>query len=453
MKKSLIPLIIGIVIGGLLFYFIQTQSPKAGTPAVTPFETTAYGDVAKSLDSHGNFYMFLSTEKAMAAIEKFLGDLKTLALTRMENKKKDSSEAEKTFDFLLSFVRNSGFFDIDGIGMSSIAIDDTYSRNVITVHHPKDKGAGKIWSMTGSAPHELKCLKLLPADTAFASFSDFSLENLWEWLKTDLTNSGIPELVQGVGMVEPMLLSQEINPTKLLECLDGQSGVLVPLSREKMVTLPADEGKTMEIPEPAAAFMLRTSNDYLFDLLKQKIPNAQVTEDKELKKITIPIPPLPVPIDLKIQIVQTGNRLILASNDKILQAIVDGEAKGNGLVETEEFARISKEIPNHGNGLRYISPRLGDILLKLQEDTLIADKDTPDEVREMVKLLLPFQKGIGLYGVTQVNDEGFTFVFNHSMSLGNMAVVLPAVMVTGIAAAIAIPSYVNKKQQTTEKVK
>ncbi len=445
MKKSLIPLIIGIVIGGLLFYFIQTQTPKTGKQTIAPFEATSYGDVAKNLDPQGNFYMFLSTEKAMAALETFLTDLKKLALTRMEKEKSKTNEAEQAFTFMLSFVKNSGFFDIDGIGMSSIAIDEKLDRNVIAIHHSKDKGNGKLWNMTGSAPHELKCLNLLPADTVFASFSDFRLKNLWEWMKSELTDSGIPELVQGVGMVEPMLQGQGIDPAKLLECLDGQPGIIITLSKEKMVAIPA-KGKTVEIPEPAAAFMLRTTNDYLFGILKEKIPGAQVTEKEGLKKIALPVPPLPVPITLKPQIVQTKNRLMLVSNDQILNAIIEGELEGNGLVKTEEFERMSRGIPSMGNGIRYVSPRLGKIFLKLQEDAIMSDEKMSAEVKEMVNKLNPFTKEIALYGVTQVNDEGFTFEFNHSMGLGNMVMVLPAVMVAGVVAAIAIPSYMGKKK-------
>jgi hypothetical protein len=454
MKKSLIPLIIGIVIGGLLFYFIQNQAPKAGKPAVTPVEKTSFADVTKKLDSQGTFYMFLSTERAMAAIETFITDVKALALARMKDKEKDSVEAEKTFDFLLTFVRNSGFFDIDGIGMSSIAIDETYDRNVITVHHPKDKGAGKIWNMTGRAPHELDCLKLLPADTVFASFTDFRFKNLWDWLKADLTNSGIPQLVQGVAMVEPMLLAQGIDLNKLLECMDSQSGLIITLSKDKMVTIPADD-KPVEIPEPAAAYMLRTSDTYLFDLIKQKLPGVQVKEEGELKKIAIPLPPLPVPIDLKPQIVQAKNRIFLVSNDRILSEILNGEAGGSGLATTEEFQRISRGIPSVGNGFRFISPRLGAILSKLQQEAMMSDKGMPADVKEMVNKLSPFTKTIGLYGVTNVDGEGFRFEFNSAMSLGNMVMVLPAVMVTGIAAAIAIPSYMSKKEkaQTAEKQK
>lgn len=447
MKKSLIPLIIGIIIGGLLIYFFYPQVAKTVEPTVPVVEETSFGAVAKSLDSQGTFYMYLSTEKAMTAIETFLTELKSMAVARMKDDDKKSAEAEKTLEFLLSFVRTSGMFDIDGIGMSSIAIDETYKRNVVTIHHAKDKGAGKIWDMTGAPPHELDCLKLLPADTVFASFSDFRLKNLWEWLKADLTNSGIPKLAQGVSMVEPMLMAQGIDPAKLLECLAGQPGIVVTLSQDKMVTIPAED-KTMEIPEPAGAFMLRTNNDYLFDLLKQKIPGAQVTEGKGLKKIAIPIPPAPVPIDLKPQIVQTANRLMLVSNDRILNEILEAEANGKGLVNTEEFKRISQGIPTIGNGLRYISPRLGTILTKLQQDAIMSNEKMAADVKEMLKKLNPFTKAIGLYGVTQVNDEGFIFEFNNTMSLGNMMVTLPAVMVTGIVAAVAIPSYLGKKQNS-----
>ncbi len=451
MKKSIIPLIVGILIGGLLFYFIQLQTLKTSKKdVIEPFEKTSYANVADSLDTGGNFYLYLSTEKAMKSIEAFLLDLKSLVVAGAKDQKSPAEDPGKIFDFILSIVRNSGFFAIDGIGMSSISIDEKLDRNVITIHHSGDKGEGKLWTMAGSAPHPLDCLKLLPADTVFASFSDFRLKNLWEWIKGECNQSGIPKLIQGVAMVEPMLLTQGIELQKLLECLNGQPGFIVTLSKEKSVTIPSGD-KTVEIPQPSAALLLRTTNDYLFGVLQQKIPGAKLSENGDIKKLEIQLPPLPLPIPLEPQIVQTKDRLIVASNNLILNAIFSAEKKGDGLAATDEFKAMSRGIPTTGNGLRYISPRLSKLVFDMQEKAMLAEGDMSEEVKAMVKKLNPFTKEIGLYGVTRIDDEGFVFEFNHSMSLGNMVMVLPAAMVAGVVAAIAIPSYMGASNKAKQK--
>ena len=74
-----------------------------------------------------------------------------------------------------------------------------------------------------------------------------------------------------------------------------------------------------------------------------------------MKKLLIPLPPMPFP--LKPAIVQKEGLLILASHEKMVESMFQARERGKGLTATEEFRKLSAGIGQSGNAFRFIHPR------------------------------------------------------------------------------------------------
>jgi general secretion pathway protein G len=316
----------------------------------------------------------------------------------------------------------------------------------VVVHHYKDKGKGLIWELIQERPHELTALKMLPADTVMAGFADCKLNVLWQWIKKQAEASALPGVKKAILSVEPMLQQQGIQLNQLLDSLTGM-GYLISLDSSTMCPIPMGK-MAMEIPEPAIAIMCFVKNESFFNLLQAKLPMVKPLEEKGMKKLQIPVPKMP--FTLEPVIVQKGNMMIIASNNKILDAMFTAKEKGNGLITTEEFQKLSARVPGKGNSFRFMSQRFLQTFLDIQKKIVqmtkgATGKDAP--AREMFDLFAP---KMALFGVLQNTEEGTIFTLNHTMGFESL-VLLPATAAAGIVAAIAIPNLLTALQKGKQK--
>jgi general secretion pathway protein G len=445
MKKAALVLMIGLFIGGLMVS--QTACGGDSTPAkgVKPAVKTSFDEVTSKLDGGGSFYLYFSTEKLVNIVDEFANKLRKLIEDETAKKETQEKDGLKIFDFIYGMIKKCGLMEISGVGMSSVPIEKDLNHSKTVLHRYKDKGNGLIWQFMEPAPHDQPELKLLPADTVLGGFSDFKPNVLWEWVKKQAEASNLPKVKQAIQSVEPMLQTQGIQLTQLLNSLNGRMGLILVLDSSKKTALPM-ANTMIEIPEPSIAVAIAVKDDYLFNLLQSKLPFAKKSDDPGVKKLEIPVPKMP--FLFQPVILQKEGLLIVASNNQVVDAMFAAKENGNGLIATDEFKRLSANMPDKGNAFRYLGSRLFQTLKDMQDQIL--EKTGKDEDKAAMELLGIFQKEWVAYGITQNTDEGYVYISNHSMSMANLVASLAAAPV-GIIAAVAIPNILTATQKGKQK--
>ena len=440
--------LIGLIVGGGAVYLIlHFQKPGPAPATVDSAVKNSFAEVTSKLDGGGELYLYVSTGRIVNYVEDFAAKLRKIVAANVDESRPEMMNGLKIFDFVYAMIKDSGLMEISGLGMSSVAIDETLNRSKFVLHHYKGEGKGLIWQMMEEKPHDLEGLKLLPADTVLASFSDFRIKALWQWFKGEVEKSDLPELKQAVPSIEPMLLKQGLDLNKLLDSLAGRVGFILSLDSKTKKTIPAGS-ITMEIPDPAVAIVFTVKDSYLFDLLKSKMPFAQFSEEGGMKKIQIPVPPMPITVAPTI--VQKDGLLIIASNNQIVEAMMAAADKGDGLTATDEFKKLSEGVPGQGNQFRFLSARLFQLILDIQKKAMEAAGTMKAEDSAAKELFDLFPKKLAFYGVQQNTAEGQIVTFNHTLKMEHF-VLLPATAMLGVVAAIAVPNFLTAMQKGKQK--
>lgn len=444
MKKKTLFLVTGALIGALMVFFMS-QCGGGDTPErIKSAEKTSFYEVTSKLNKGGSIYLYLSTEKFIKTVDEFA--VKVRGIVEKEVSKSGKTEGLKIFDFIYGLVKKCGLMEISGVGFSSVPIDNGLNHSRMVIHHYKGKGEGLMWQMAEAAPHGMDELEMMPADTVMAGFGDFKVNVFWEWFKKEVEASDLPKLKQGILAVGPLLQQQGIELDKLLGSFSGGMGYVVTLDSSQMKTIPA--GKfPLEIPDPALAIIFSVKDDYVFSLLKSKMPPSFIKEEeKNVKKIQIPVPPMPITVEPVI--VQKDGLLIIASNNRIVDAMFAAKDKGNGLIATDEFKKLSAYIPKKGNGFRFTSSRFFQTVLDVQQKAMQAAVDKENEEFKLFKSLFP--KEVAMFAVNQNTDEGVITIVNHTMGFEH-AVLMMGAAPLGIVAAIAVPNLLTALQKGKQK--
>jgi Tfp pilus assembly protein PilE len=438
MIKKVMIFLVSVVLVGAAYVYPTT----ANTKTTEPVEKNSFTEVTSKLDPGGNIYLYVGTER----VAKFLDELavKIRSMIEKEVAKPGSKDADglKVFDFVYGLIKDSGLMEVSGVGMSSVAVDANLNHSKFVLHHYQGKDSGIIWHMLEAKPHDLPLLKMLPANTVAVSYSDFKLKALWEFVKKEAAASDLPKVKEFILALEPMLLQKGIPLEAMLNSIDNIGFVLM-LDSTKKCSIPLGQ-QPLEIPEPGFAIVLSVKDDTIFNLLQTKLTFAVKSEDPAVKKLQIPLPPLPVPIAPVI--LQKDGLLIIASNNQVVDAMFAAKEKGDGLIAGADFTRLSANIPTQGNSFRYVSPRLMPAIRDIQKKSMELVKTSDGEKGIMMMILNLFTKEISAYGVLQNTDEGMIYTFNHSMNMENI-ILLPVTAPAAIIAAIAVPNYLTAMQK------
>ena len=439
----MICLLTGILVGTVLMYPAAT---KVKTQAIQPFGNNSFDVVTAKLDPGGNVYLYVGAERVMKSMDELAAKLREMIAKEASGPGAKDTDILKMFDLIYSMFKNSGLMEISGVGVSSIPIDDSLNHSKLVVHHYREKNSGVIWQMYEAGPHELAQLKMLPANTVMASFSDFRLKTLWQWLKKEAAASDLPKVKETILALEPMLLQKGIPLENLLNSVDS-IGFVLTLDNTKKSIIPIGQ-QPLEIPEPAFAIILSVKDDSLFNLVQSKLPFGQPSADPAIKKIQIPLPPLPVPVAPVIM--QKDGLLIIASNNQLVDAMYAAKEKGDGLIATADFKRMSVNIPTEGNSYRFMSPRFFQAMIEVQKKGVELSKNQESKKNTIMMALNLFAKDLASYGVLQNTEEGMIYTFNHTMNLETIFL-LPVTAPVGIVTAIAVPNLITAVQKGKQK--
>ena len=269
----------------------------------------------------------------------------TEALKSIETAPIEEAMIESGMNIGKAMLEQSGIKDISGIGMSSIELESGIFRNKMVIHHDSKKSNGKMWSLLGSAPHEIEILNFLPDNTALAFSHEINLNELLEWLPDLLKSAGNPMLEEQFDQAIEMA-NAEMDLTDLISSFGSEIGMLVTLDDSKKMQLPPPIG---EIPMLEFALMIKVKDDKISSLLFNILEN---TTGPEIEKKTVSgiemlvvNESVPMPIPVAPAVFRLGNYLIVASTEDSAKQIVSTQnGTKKNLSSTEEFQQLSKGL-------------------------------------------------------------------------------------------------------------
>ena len=445
MKKTLLSCISIFALGGLVAALVFGCS-KSEKPVVSA-EKTSFDEVTSQLDPGGNFYMYLGTAQWVANLSAKIEQWKESANSMPSVSDEQREKINQAFNLVDHLVADSGIQDLSGVGASSIEIEPGLYRDKAVLHHYPDKGNGFLWHLAGKSPHPLDGLDLLPTDTALALFTDADVPLLWTVAQQEATNSGIPGAQDRLQDLPAEFETKTgIKWDQFLNSLGGEFGLILTLDSSNSVTVPYPPTNPMNIPAPGLMLVVKVNDDTIFNRIDQALkdkPMATAVDKPDLKMRTIPLP-LPLPIQLRPTDARSSGYLFIATSDDLIEkALAVKNGREPGLKNSDEFKRLSKNIPTEGNQFCYISSLFGKTLVEIQKQAMPTAGQQPAQAKWMQSV---FQNHPAVaFSVGMNTPQGCVTVGNSSQSYA-AAAILPAALVSGALAAIAVPNFVNARE-------
>src|SRR5262245_5601620 len=436
--------------------FPQAQNAGAATGQSRPIGSAVkntFQEVTSHLDPGGNLYVYLSTEEWVNGLSSQISQFREFVNAVPGTSGDDKQNAARLFDLLARLVKQSGIEQISGFGMSSIAVEKGFYRSRWMLHHNKGNDSGFLWSAFGRQPHTLDGLDLLPANTAFAWFSDLDLPLLWSVVNNEIVQSGIVGAKQTLRDLRAQFVALTGGDLdNALASIGNECGLVVTLD-EKTVN-PRLPGPAGQIPDIGFMLVCKVKNDTVFGLIDSVLKTNRLvirTDRSDLRMRTIPSPSPMGPVQ-RMAIARSGDYLVFASTDTLIEAAVAVKAgKGTGLRSTAEFKKVSQGVPEQGNSFTFRSQRIAGMIARLQSNVLPSDPATNNPAqRQILTNLFGTPATAGTYQVTANTAEGWLSVGNSGQNPATTLFLLPTMAAVLITGTIAIPSLLRSRQAANE---
>jgi len=438
---------VAIVLCILLTAPVFTQAQNA--PVKNSFQ-----EVTSHLDPGGNLYVYLSTEEWVNSLAGQISQLRDFVNAVPGTSADDKQNSARLFDLLARLVKQSGVEQISGFGMSSIALEKGLYRSKWMLHHYRGNESGFLWSAFGKQPHALAGLDLLPANTAFAWFSDLDLPFLWAIVNNEIVQSGIVGAQQTLRDLRAQFLAMTGGDLdQSVASIGNECGLVVTLDESSAVNPRLRAAGQM----PDIGFMLvcKVKNDTVFGLVDSALKANQFvirTDRSDLRMRTMASPSPAGAVQQRISIARSGDYLFIASTDALIEAAVAVKAgRKAGLKSTDEFKKISQGMPEQGNSFTFRSQRIPQMIAGLQSQVLPSDPATNNPAqRQMLANLFGTPATAGTYQVTANTSEGWLSVGNSGQNPASTLFLLPTMAAALITGATAIPSLLRSRQAANE---
>jgi hypothetical protein len=458
MQTSRVTVVSAIAAAGLSVALLtgcgNNANPTAtsGSPPVAAMaaaETNSFAEVTSRLDAGGNLYLYLGTAQWLDGLSQKVGSWRDAIQSLPNVQPEDRDKLTGAFDLATNLIKDSGIEDVSGFGMSSIEVEKGFYRTKIVMHHYPGRGNGFLWTVFGAQPHPLDGLDLLPTSTAFAAFGDLDLAQLWTVITKDLTQSGLPNVDYGltkarVGFKQGTGLDLD----DVLASLGGEYGFIITLDDTKTVSIPTGATPPMQFPEPGILVVAKVKDDLIFDrvdelLQKTKLPVTQTdTNGLKMRSVTVPFP---LPIALKPSIARSGDYLFLATSDTLIEQVLAVQAgKQPGLKSTDEFKKLAQGVPLQANRFAYVSKRFGETILGIQQQVADRAALNGSGQGQLMRKLSAMNPPAFAFSVAANTPEGWMVTGNGSED-GAKLVLLPAMVVPGVLAGVAVPAFVKAR--------
>jgi hypothetical protein len=422
------------------------SQPKAEKSAVK----NSFEEVTSKLDPGGNLYVYLSTEKWVSGLSDKISSWREVVKSIPSVSAEDQGKIMRVFDVAVNLVKDSGIEDVSGVGLSSIEKETNWFRTKFVLHHYKGQGTGYIWTMFGKAPHPLDGLDLAPANSAVASFMDFDLPLLWSEINKQVDKLGMPEVKENFDKVpEGFAKVTGLKLDDVLASLGNEYGLVITLNDTNKISLPI-ANKPMEVAEPGLLLAVKVKNDVIFNRVDELLKNNQaiVKVDKDgVKMRTMPVP-LPLPMAVRPTIARSGDYLFVASSDALVtEALAVKSGKKPGLKSTDEFKKLSQDMPDSGNQFSFVSKRFGQTWADVQSQVVEAKEAAGAGAEALINKLMGMRGApVQSYSVGVNGEEGWVGTGSGNQDTSKIAL-LPAVAVPAVGAGLLLPALAKAKDK------
>lgn len=450
-----------------------TPPALAAPPPAVSAEKNSYAEVTSRLDPGGRLFFYLSTESWLGALSETVNGFRDLALSGASTDV-ERANVNRGFDLARRLIQRSGVEQVSGVGISSLAREPGLFRDKTFLHrYPGQGDDALLWSAFGRAPHPLDALKLLPANTAAASFGDYDLARVWDAVRAEVAATGAPDWRAALDRLPVTFeAATGLKFDAVLASLDGPVGLVVTLDPTRKVAVPvggAGSKETLEMPEPALALVLRVKDNLIFDRLDAVLganPQSVRTDDpaQELRMRGTPAAPNPSGLPLRPTVARSGPYLILATTDALVRemtATLRGTQPGLP-ASSAEFQRLARELPTEGNSFQFVSRVFGETVANFQLAALRggspgmpakAAGGGKSNAPDPAAFLAFYQKfGFGgaasQYAVGAQTPEGWFSVGQGNQDASRTVLAPLLVFPVALAAGVAVPGFLKARENS-----
>ena len=435
----------------------EAQKPEVKTSVATPTPTTpsaektSFQEVTSQLDAGGDLYLYLGTEQLLTGVSGNIARWRQVFTSMPEVDAKQREQFGRVFDVVTNLVKDSGIEEVSGFGMSSIATGKGFYRTKALVHHYPNHDSGLLWKVFGQQPHALTGQDLLPANTAFAMFSDLEVPLVWSEVQTQVGRAGVPQAQEFMDKLPAEFeKATGLKWEQVLNSLGGEFGVVITLDDAKLIPIPLPTSEQLQIPEPGLMIVAKVKDDTIFNRVEQALNKSGqqiVRVDKsDLKMRTLSLP-LPLPIQLRPTIAASGGWLFIATTDSMIQEVLAVKSgQKPGLKAGDEFKRLSRDIPQQGNQFSFVSQRFGETIRDVQRQALAMAAQAQPAQQQWLQSFLRSDESMFAYCVSANTAAGWLSVGNGNQHPAKLLLASTVVAPMGMLAAIAIPNFVKARQ-------
>jgi hypothetical protein len=449
MKRNLFTVVSGIILVGIGLLAGCGKPAASGGKTLVSAEKNSFHQVTSQLDAGGELYLYLSTEQLLDGISGKVAGWRDAIAAMPGLDAEKQGQVRKGFDVVTALIKDSGIEDVSGFGMSSVAVEGGVYHSKAFLHHYPNRGSGFLWNLFGERQHALDGLDLLPAQTAAASFCDLDLKLAWSTLQKHVRQSGFPQAVDFLNQVPTKFEEATgLKWDKALGSLGGEYGVVLTLDNSRLIPIPLPTSEPLELPEPGLMIVIKVKDETLFNRIEEALNQTGqriVSVDKPgLKMRTVPFP-LPLPVQLRPTLAASEGYLFIATSDALVQeALAVRSGQKPGLKSTDEFKRLSNNMPQQGNEFTFLSRRFGEALVRIQRQAMeLGGKLAPAQQRWLRSLMQPDRVAFS-YSVSANTAEGWLTVGNGNQHPAKI-LLIPAAATAGMISAIALPNFVRAR--------
>jgi hypothetical protein len=414
-------------------------------PVVVSAVSNSFNAVTRHLDPGGSFYLYVSTEPWLEGLSTKVGAWRQFFLSIPGMSDSDRENVNKAFQLGSNLIKESGVEDVSGLGMSGVLLDAGLYRTKVMVHHYPNQNRGFLWSLFGTEPHPFQELSFLPANTAVSFCSDLDLALLWTVLEREVDRSELAEASKALRQWKETVQKQTgVEFEKVLASLSGPFLFVLTLDEEKKVPIPGL--KDVEISEPRLGLMVRVKNDVLFKSLERPLLQQEQVIKVDKPDLRMRTMPLPLPFPVRPTIAQTGDYLILATHEGLVEdmlAVAQGQHPG--LQTTAEFKQLSAGIPLEGNQFNYLSRRFGQELNQILNGIVKSQAGPAGPSANFLGKMIGFDQVA--FGVTSSTKEGWLTTANRNEHPATLIAGPVLVAPVAVMASMLLPALAKAKSK------
>lgn len=420
---------------------------------VKPIRPSSYREVGRYLHPDGDFYLYLNSDQAG---RKLLGVIELIekAVLKLQRAPRKRAEAEMAFAAIRRVVSVSGLTEMRAMGKSSVQHKEDLHCHRVALYHGAEPVRGVLWKMIGGTPHTLAGLTLMPENTVVAFSGDLRVRVLWEFVTSLMTTLG-PEGQKKLNGMREGARKQGLDLDAMMASFAGEATVVVTMDPTR--THPLGNNPRLQVPDLSIMLALTVENDLLYQALSKAISHRPKVEKTDLPGATALTvrEQAKAPIRWWPTVAKAEGLLFLATNPDVVEAALNVRAGGQGLAQTEEFARLGEGLPAQGNQMSFVSRRITEQVKHLAqtalEDKLGAGGEAKAPVGEELLEKIGSIGALQTRSVTVHHQDALVTYANSSASLADLTLIqsfiAPAAMMAGVSAQTARQQAVVAQRQ------